>query len=885
MSTGEVQPGLSGGASPTVLTVDDEAGTLACFHCGEPCDHSRLVRGDRTFCCQGCLLVHDLLAETKLHHYYDLSRHPGVRPTRAELGPDRWACLDEPRVQERLLDFTDGKISRVTLRIPAIHCIACVWLLENLFRLRPGIGTSRVNFLRREATITFSTREMALSELVRFLSSIGYEPQLRLDELDKPAQGKSAEPAHRRQWLQTGLAGFAFGNIMLFSLPAYFGLDSLSGPFFKGLFGWLSLALAAPVLVFSASDYWRSARLALRQRVLTLDVPIALGLAALYARSAFEIASGQGAGYLDSLAGLVFFLLCGRLFQQKTHDRLAFDRDYKCFFPLSVVRKTDAGEESVVISAVRPGDRLVLRNKELIPADARLVQGQGLIDYSFVTGESAPSACEPGAHLYAGGRQLGAAIEAETLKPVSQSYLASLWNQDAFRKPREDRLRTLTNRYSRRFTLLVLCVATGAGLAWLAAGHAGTGLKAFASVLIVACPCALALAEPFTFGTAQRLLARRQVFLRNGAVLERLAEVDAIVFDKTGTLTPARAGEARFLAEAREPGSEPALNGEEAGWVCSLARQSHHPHSARIAESLAGRGEPGPVSGFSETPGAGITGRVQGHQIRLGSRAWLESAGIPCGEPGPEGGAHVEPSGGVEAEAGQWHGGTVCVGIDGKFRGAFILVNHLRPQADTLPRRLGRRYELALLSGDNPNERERFQALLGTEARTRFNQSPLEKLEFIRHLQQRGRTVMMVGDGLNDAGALQQSDVGVAVVEKTGAFSPASDVIIEAAQVAYLAEVLSLARRATRIVRLSFAISALYNAVGIAIAAAGLMSPVICAILMPLSSVSVVLFACAATNWANRKAGLADGAASGGNAPAELPAPHPLQPVTGGRAA
>jgi len=271
--------------------------------------------------------------------------------------------------------------------------------------------------------------------------------------------------------------------------------------------------------------------------MLTLDVPIVVGLAALYAQSAYEIVLGRGPGYLDSLAGLVFFLLCGRVFQQKTHDRMAFDRDFKCFFPLSVTRKTAAGEENIPISNLQVGDRLLLRNGELIPADARLVKGPACIDYSFVMGEAEPVAKAAGDYLYAGGRQMGGVIEVETVKAVSQSHLTSLWNHEAFQKDRASDLNTLTNRFGRWFTLVVIAVAVGAGLFWLVFGDAGRAVKAFISVLIVACPCALALAAPFTLGTAQRLLARMQVFLKNGLVLERMAQVEAIVFDKTGTLT------------------------------------------------------------------------------------------------------------------------------------------------------------------------------------------------------------------------------------------------------------------------------------------------------------------------------------------------------------
>jgi Cu+-exporting ATPase len=800
----------------------------ACFHCGEPCTDEHLAQDGKPFCCQGCLIVRELLTENGLGQFYELNRHPGVR-VRRQAPRQQWACLDEPALQQRLLDFADGKVSRVTLHIPAIHCVACVWLLENLFVLHPGIGKSQVNFPRREVAVSFAPEKIKLSEVVGLLASIGYEPALTLGELEK----RAVHPARRRQWLQIGFAGFAFGNIMLFSLPAYLGLDSFNGPFLRNLFGGISLVLALPVLLYSAGDYWKSARLCLRQRTLTLDVPVAIGLAALYAQSAFLILSGRGVGYLDSLAGLVFFLLCGRAFQQKSHDRLAFDRDYKSFFPLAATRKTaDQREESVALSQLRVGDRLLVRHGELIPADATLKSGDALVDYSLVTGESEPASRRAGDHLYAGGKQIGAAIEIETVKPVSQSYLTSLWSHETFHKRCDDDLNTLTNRFSRWFTAGVVTVAVLAGLFWAAGGDWARGLKAFTSVLVVACPCALALAAPFALGTAQRLLARRNVFTKNTLVLERLAQVDAIVFDKTGTLTAAGAGAPVFHGAAPSPA--------ENAWIYSLARQSTHPHSLRIAESLGSQAMELPVTDFVEQPGHGTEGRVQRHVVRLGSAAWLA------------------------ADGGSPPGGTVHVSIDGAYRGAFSLTNELRPGMEQLIRGLAGRCQLALLSGDNERERERFRGLFGDAAALHFNQSPHDKLNFIRELQASGKTVMMIGDGLNDAGALQQSDVGVAVVEKVGAFSAASDVIMAAGEVRGLPEILKLARRSMSVVRASLCLSTLYNVVGVSIAAAGALSPLICSVLMPLSSVSVVLFASGATVWFARRCGMSFGLSARG---------------------
>ena len=793
-----------------------------CCHCGEPCPDDSFSLDGRPFCCFGCQTVFTLLHDNGLEQFYELNSRPGIR-IRGAVGAAKWAFLDDPSIREKLLDYADPTQAKVTLHLPAIHCVACVWLLENLFKLHPGIGRSLVNFSRREAALTFAPDRIKFSELAALLASLGYEPELSLGALEKPKTSAQS----KKSWLQIGVAGFAFGNIMLMSLPFYFGLDSLSGPWFKMVAGWLGLLFALPVVTFSAADFWRSAGFSVRQRVLTMEVPIALGLAAIYAASFFEVISQRGPGYCDSLCGLIFFLLCGRLFQKRTYDRLTFDRDYKDFFPLSVVRRTADGEESVAISRLKTGDQIILRNGELLPADATLVRGEACMDYSFVTGESEPVACESGRHLYAGGRQVGGAIEVETVKPVAQSYLASLWNNETFRKSRDIDLDSLTNRYSKRFTKLVIGVALAAAIFWMFQ-DATKALKAFTSVLIVACPCALALAAPLTHGTAQRILARLKIFLKNALVIERMAEVDTIVLDKTGTLTCAEDRSVEFAAPEK-------LSAVEAEWIASLARHSTHPNSVRIAKSLPPATLP--VAGFKETPGGGIEGEIGGRTIRLGSRAWLEKIGVA-----------------VPADVtGYKFGSAVYVALNGKVRGTFTLENSLRPEIAQLISHLGGRFELALLSGDNEREAARFRKLFGDRAILRFNQSPADKLSFIRELQQRGCRVMMVGDGLNDAGALKQAEVGVAVVEQIGVFSPASDVILDAAELPRLAEVLQFSRRAARIVRAGFVISTGYNVVGVSIAAAGLLAPMVCAILMPLSSATVVAFACGSTAWLGRR--------------------------------
>jgi P-type Cu+ transporter len=830
-------PELRTELAATTAAAPGKAGN--CHHCGESCAGGAFMLEGKPFCCFGCQTVFSLLRESGLEQFYRLQSAPGIR-IRGASAAAKWAFLDDPATQEKLFDYADPTRARVTLHLPAIHCIACVWLLENLFKLHPGIGGSLVNFSRREAVITFARDKIKFSELAALLASIGYEPELTLGEIEK----KPVWSLRKKEWLQIGFAGFAFGNIMLMSLPFYFGLDRQNGPWFEHMAGWLGLAFGLPVVTYCAGDFWRAAWFSLRQGRVTMEVPIVLGLASIYATSIYDVVSQSGPGYGDSLCGLIFFLLCGRIFQKKTHERLTFDRDYKGFFPLSVVRKTAAGETTVAISRLQTGDQLVLRNAELLPADARLIAGRACMDYSFVTGESEPVFCKTGDYLYAGGRQVGGAVEVEIVKPVAQSYLATLWDNEAFRKTRDNDLDSLTNRYSRYFTGLVIGVAVAAAGYWILADSTKV-LKAFTAVLIVACPCALALSAPLTHGTAQRILARLNIFLKNALVTERMAEVDTIVFDKTGTLTTADAGGVEFQNAVGET-STPKLSAAETGWIGSLARLSTHPNSVRITKSLSFSILP--VSGFEEIPGCGIQGEVAAHTILLGSPGWLRKCGVTDYRL-PEGDQNIsrnKPGFKPDFSRG---GSRVGVAVDGRLRGMFELQNSLRPEVGKLIAHLGNRFELALLSGDNEREAARFKDLFGAEANLRFNQSPADKLNFIRELQRRGRRVMMVGDGLNDAGALRQADVGVAVVEQIGVFSPASDVILDAAQLPRLAAVLKFSRQASRVVRAGFVISGFYNLAGISIAAAGLLAPIVCAILMPVSSATVVTFACVTTAW------------------------------------
>jgi len=481
-----------------------------CFHCGTKCGSDPIVLEGKPFCCNGCKTVFEILNQNELNVYYDLESSPGMIPNEIAGKFDYLANQD---IAKKLLEFDDEETSVVNFFIPSIHCSSCIWVLENLNKLNSGVQTTLVNFPKKEVRITFKKNEVSLQQLAELITSIGYEPYISLESADA-----DETKVDRKLIYQVAVAGFAFGNIMMLSFPEYFQVDEFWLNRFKPFFRGIMLAMAIPAVVYSGRDYLISAFKGLKHGILNIDVPISLGILVLFFRSSYEVVTGTGQGYFDSLTGLIFFLLLGKVFQQKTYSFLSFERDYKSYFPIAVTQiDKDKTQHSISINDVKQGDRLLIRNEEIIPVDGILLNGDALIDYSFVTGESLPLSKMSGDKLYAGGKQKGPAIEMEAIESVKQSYLTQLWSKDIFGQQNKDNIKTLTDSISKQFTLIILGIALAAGIYWYFQDRS-IAFQVVSAILIVACPCALALSAPFSLGNMIRIFGKDSFYLKDAYV-------------------------------------------------------------------------------------------------------------------------------------------------------------------------------------------------------------------------------------------------------------------------------------------------------------------------------------------------------------------------------
>lgn len=764
-----------------------------CYHCSEKLPSQPLIADLHSFCCNGCKQVYLLLSASNLGQYYQEGVATGVKPSEKQYYFEQF---DLPELQSKWVTFSEGSILKVELHLPQIHCASCIYLLEHLNQLHEGITFSSVNFPKKMASVIFDSNEIKLSEIARLLTKIGYTPDF--------SENSNKRLSNKRLLFQLGVAGFAFGSIMLWSFPEYLQTDRT---YFgvRNLSAWLSFLVSIPVLLYSARDYFQAALGAIRTKRLNLDVPITIGIIALFARSCYAVFNNEGPGYMDSFSGFVFFLLIGKWFQSKTYQWLAFDRDYKSYFPVAVLKKEHNLLELVPIEELQIADRIVIRNEEIVPADTVLISNEAFIDYSFVTGEAEWVKKESGDFIYAGGKLCDSSAELEIIKSTDRSNLITLWNNNE--KTSEDHFVIRQDRIATKFIAAMLIIAAGSSFVWWFI-NPSVILSVITSVLIVACPCALALSGPFTFGNMLRKLGNHGFYLRSTTIIEKLQQMDVVVFDKTGTLSEQTSRQCSFSGSP--------ISRQEASELLALTEHAVHPHSRSIHQYIRAL--------FPEITATKDT-QLATEFAGLGISDGINKIGkaVFCG---------------VKSE--QSDESNVYWSINGLCRGSFQMKSSWRPGIQDFIKEFGKTYPMIVLSGDKTSDEATLKTFFPPGTQFYFNQEPKDKKLLIEELIRQGKKPLMIGDGLNDAGALQSAFAGIALSEDLVRFTPASDAILKGDHLVLLDQYMTYIRNGKNFLKWCFLFSLSYNLTGIAFAVTNSLTPFVAAIIMPLSSITVV---------------------------------------------
>jgi Cu2+-exporting ATPase len=790
----------------------------------EPGRHVAPVLGAvREFCCAGCEAVARTIVAGGFERYYETRSAPRPGDGAALLPKDLppLEVYDDPAAQRQFVAAPEEGRREVSLILDRIRCAACLWLSEQWLRRQPGILRVDINYATHRAQVAWDPAHTQLSKILEAVRAIGYDAY----PYDPQRQDALAQRARRTAYWRLFVAGFGAMQVMMYAFPAY--LDAGGGtlaPDTERLMRWASLLLTLPVIFFSSGPFFVGAWQSLKRRSLSLDAPIALGIAAGFAASLWATFSGGGAVYYDTITMLVFLLLAARLLESSARERAARSLDPLArWMPSFAMRLAgsdpEAGVERVPAHTIAPGDFVLVASGERVPADGVVLRGSSSADESLLTGESRPVAKNVGAPLVGGSINLEQPLVMQVARTGADTQAAAvlrLVERAAAGKPR---LVEAADRLAARLTAVVLLVAAAAFVFWAGESPAHAVWVAVA-VLVATCPCALALAAPIVLTRANAFLLSRGLALTRGAAIERLERTTDVVLDKTGTLTAGR-----FSIRAVRP-----LGARDAKDCMAMARaleaSSRHP----IARAFEG---PSALSADEVTnaPGEGLEGRIAGRRLRLGTEAYCHAlAGRAL--PANRGGADAQQTAVFLADADGW-------------LAAFVLEDALRPEAEAFVADLvARGLRVHLASGDRPVAVESVARRLGIDS-VLGGATPQDKFDFVARLQRTGRIVAMIGDGLNDAPVLARADVSVAVSGGADAAQAQADIVLLGGatqlRLSVVGDAMSVARRAMRLIRQNFAWAVLYNAVALPLAAIGWIGPWEAAIGMTASSFIVVI--------------------------------------------
>ncbi len=797
-----------------------------CFHCGLPCPHSqpilvKLDGAERAFCCAGCSAVCQAIHAAGLDGFYQRlpSAGLGARPAAS---PARLDHFDLDSVQAEFVDQL-GTVRRAQLLVEGIRCAACVWLIERSLERLTGVLEANVNLAEQRLMLRWDNNRVALSTILARLAAIGYSAI--------PFDPRTAETAMRRRnrglLNRLAFAGFAMMNMLWISIALYSGADQ--DPF-RPLFHHVGLALATPTLLYSGWPFLAGAARGLRHGHLSMDLPIALGVSVTYLYSAYVTLTPEhpGAVYFDTVVNFLFVILVGRYLEARSRQRaLTSSNRLIDLQPRTATVLRGDDEETIAVLALRAGDVVRVRSGQRVPADGTVLEGDGALDEALLTGESLPVAKAPGSRVTAGTLLANGALKVRVEKLLRDSALGRMIRLVEDARASRPPIQRITDRIVPWFVAATLGLAAITFLWWLRQDF-DQALMAATAVLIITCPCALGLATPMAMAVATGLGARHRILVKDGAALEALTGVDHVVLDKTGTVTHGRVA----VTRVRWAEDLPLEEREALAAVASLERLAEHALAKAVVEHARDRGASTdlPVTGFLTRAGRGVAGEVAGRELVVGSARWLEDRAV---QPHRELRRFVAER---EAE------GMSCVhvGMNGREIGVLALADELRAEAPAVVAALkARGLAVTLLSGDRHAVAECVGARLGA-VEVLAEVLPEGKAAMIAELQRAGKRVLMVGDGVNDAPALAQADVGVALASGTDISADSAELVIVGERIDPLLDALALAERTLRTVRQNIALSVAYNAIMVPLAMAGQITPLLAALTMPASSLAVI---------------------------------------------
>ena len=801
----------------STATVEPKRPTrTACVHCSLPVPSGRLPAQGDAFCCTGCEAAYAAIRSCGLEEFYALREKTQSEAVPALEGQGGYEAFDDDAFTARHCRTLPGGLSACEVYLEGMHCAACVWLLERAPRMIPGLKSLEVDYGRHTARAVWNPNVTTLSSICRSVASLGYRPSAV-----EPSATRSARAREERAALvRLGVAGACAGNVMLLAFALYSGVSSPIGEPYYSVFRWLSAAIGVLSIAWPGRVFFVSALAALRTRAWSLDAPVALALFIGATAGVTNVVRGSGEIYFDTLTMLVFLLLGGRWLQSR-HQRLALDAVELLFSVMprtSCVIDADGERREVASDALEPGMVVEIRANDTVPADGIIVTGEATLDESILTGESTPVVRTIGEPVWAGALNISSVmrVRVESVGRATRvgRVMALIERLSQSRTP----VIGSAERVARPFVgaVLLLAAITFAIHVWsgveLAIEHA-------VALLIVCCPCAAALATPIATTLAIAQLARRGTLVKGGDVFEAFDCPSRLLLDKTGTVT-----DGRFLI--RDWVGDESLRPVIAAMETGIA----HP----IAATLAMAAPPATgVTGIAHAPGLGVSAVWQNHDVLVGSQNLMRTKGLEF----PSWVTRLQEDAGKRGQT------VVCAAVDGEIRAAVLLGDEVRadsPRAVEDLTSLG--FTVELLSGDAPGVVENVAQRVGVPV-CEGAATPERKHERVGSLVEAGERVVMVGDGVNDASALAAATAGVAVSGGAEASLAAADVYMREPGLAPLVDLARVSRRTVRAVRRCLTVALAYNAFAASLAVAGLISPLVAAIIMPISSLSVVSMA------------------------------------------